>query len=59
MGKIKITQVRSLIDRSKKQKGTMKALGLGKINRSVVHETTPQLLGMLAKINHLVETEEV
>jgi len=59
MGKIKVTQVKSVIDRSKKQKDTMKALGLRKINQSVVHEESPQLLGMVAKINHLVEVEKV
>lgn len=58
MGKIKVTQVKSLIDRSKKQKDTMKALGLKKINQSVVHEESPQLLGMVAKVNHLVKVEE-
>ncbi|MEL6719840.1 MAG: 50S ribosomal protein L30 [Bacteroidota bacterium] len=59
MSKIKITQVKSVIDRSKKQKDTMKALGLKKINQSVVHEESPQLLGMVAKINHLVTVEKV
>ncbi|MEN0045740.1 MAG: 50S ribosomal protein L30 [Bacteroidota bacterium] len=58
MGKIKVTQVKSTIDRSKKQKDTMKALGLKKINQSVVHEESPQLLGMVAKVNHLVKVEE-
>ncbi|MEM8527269.1 MAG: 50S ribosomal protein L30 [Bacteroidota bacterium] len=58
MGKIKITQVKSVIDRSKKQKDTMKALGLKKMNQSVVHEESPQLLGMVAKINHLVTVEK-
>lgn len=59
MKKLKITQVKSLIDRSKKQKDTAKALGLRKINHSVVKEATPQILGMVAKIDHLVEVEEV
>lgn len=59
MGKIKVTQVKSLIDRSKKQKDTMKALGLKKMNQSVVHEESPQLLGMVAKVSHLVKVEEV
>lgn len=59
MKKIKITQVKSLIDRSKKQKDTAKALGLRKINHSVVKEVTPQIEGMVAKIAHLVEVEEV
>ena len=59
MGKLKITQTRSLIDRPKRQKATIKALGLRKINHSVVHEATPQILGMVDKIKHLVKVEEV
>ena len=58
MGKIKITQVKSLIDRPKRQKDTVKALGLRKINQSVTHEATPQILGMVAKVNHLIKVEE-
>ena len=52
--KITITQVRSTIGASKKQIGTMLALGLKKINQSVEHEATPTILGMVAKVNHLV-----
>lgn len=59
MAKVKITQVKSIIDRSKKQKGTIEALGLRKINHSVEHEATPQILGMIAKVQHLVEVEEL
>ncbi len=59
MAKIKVTQVRSVIDRSKRQKATMEALGLRKMNRSVVHEATPQILGMVAKVNHLVKVEQM
>ncbi|MEZ5042286.1 MAG: 50S ribosomal protein L30 [Saprospiraceae bacterium] len=59
MGKIKITQVKSLIKRPKRQKDTIKALGLKRINHSVVHELNPQIQGMVAKINHLVSIEEV
>ena len=58
LNKIKITQVRSVIDRPKRQKDTMKALGLRKINQSVVHTATPQIMGMVAKVNHLVAVEE-
>lgn len=58
MEKIKLTQVKSLIDRSKRQKNTMKALGLGKINSVVEHETSPQIMGMVSKIKHLVKIEE-
>jgi len=59
MAKIKVTQVKSVIDRSKRKKATILALGLKKMNSSVVHETTPQILGMVAKINHLVKVEQM
>ncbi len=59
MGKIKITQVKSLIKRPQKQKDTIKALGLKRINDSVVHEVNPQIAGMVAKVNHLIKVEEV
>ncbi len=59
MAKIKITQVRSTIDRPKKQKDTIKALGLGKINKSVEVEATPQITGMVRKVAHLVTTTEL
>ncbi len=58
MDKVKITQVKSVIDRSQRQKDTLKALGLKKINQSVVKEATPQILGMVNKVNHLVKVEE-
>lgn len=58
MAKIKITQVKSIIDRPRKQKDTIKALGLRKINHTVVKEVNPQILGMVAKISHLVKVEE-
>jgi len=59
MAKIKITQKRSIIGRPARQKNTMQALGLRKMNASVIHEATPQILGMVNKVRHLVETEEV
>lgn len=59
MSKIKVTQVKSAIDRSERQKRTLIALGLRKINASVEKETTPQILGMVAKVQHLVKVEEV
>ncbi len=59
MKKIKIKQVKSLIDRNYKQKRTMRALGLKKINNQVVLEATPQIKGMVDKVKHLVEVEEV
>ncbi|MGM0944844.1 MAG: 50S ribosomal protein L30 [Bacteroidota bacterium] len=58
MAKIKITQVKSVIDRPKDQKATITALGLGKINKSVEVENTPQIAGMVNKVNHLVKVEE-
>jgi len=59
MAKIKITQVKSTIDRSKRQKDTMKALGIQKLNQSVEKEATPQILGMVAKIKHLITVENI
>lgn len=59
MAKIKITKVKSTIDRSLKQKRTMEALGLRKINHSVEHEVTPQIQGMVAKVAHLVKVEQL
>ncbi|MBL7767263.1 MAG: 50S ribosomal protein L30 [Chitinophagaceae bacterium] len=58
MSKIKITQVKSSIDRSERQKATLRALGLKKISQSVEHESTPQILGMIKKVEHLVKTEK-
>jgi large subunit ribosomal protein L30 len=59
MAKLKITQVRSAIDRDKKQKRTVEALGLGKLHRTVIHNDTPQIRGMINAVRHLVEWEEV
>ena len=59
MGKVVITQVRSTIDRPERQKRTIQALGLGKINRSVEVELTPQIAGMINKVNHLVAVKEL
>ena len=58
MAKIKITLVKSGIDRPERQKRTLRALGLGKMNRSVEKEVTPQIQGMINTIKHLVELEE-
>jgi large subunit ribosomal protein L30 len=58
MAKIKITQVKSTIDRPKDQKATITALGLGRISKTVVVENTPQIAGMVNKVNHLVKVEE-
>ena len=59
MGSIKITLVKSVIDRSKRQKDTMVALGIKKLNGSVVKEVTPQIMGMVGKVRHLINVEEV
>lgn len=59
MSKIKITQVKSVIDRPERQKRTMEALGLRKLNAAVEVEATPQILGMVRKVNHLVKVEEL
>ena len=59
MKKIKITQVKSCIERSERQKLTLKALGLNKLNASKEVEATPQILGMVNKVNHLVKVEEL
>ena len=58
MAKLKITQVKSVIDRSQRQKDTVRALGLRKINHTVEQEATPQVLGMVEKVKHLVKVEE-
>ena len=55
---LKITLVKSPIGYSQRQKGTVKALGLKKINETVEHEDTPVIRGMIAKVSHLVEVEE-
>ena len=54
MSKVKIKQVRSRIGRPKDQKLTLDALGLRKMNRIVEHEVTPQIMGMINKIKHLI-----
>ncbi|QNL51518.1 50S ribosomal protein L30 [Olivibacter sp. SDN3] len=59
MAKIKITQIKSVIDRSERQKKTMQALGLTKINKSVEVEATPAIIGMVRKVNHLVAIESL
>jgi large subunit ribosomal protein L30 len=55
---LKITQTRSVIGQTEKHRGTLRALGLGKIGRSVERQESPQLDGMLRKVRHLVRIEE-
>ena len=57
--KVSITQVKSTISQSSKQKKTILALGLGKINNVVEQELTPQIKGMIDKVNHLIKVKEV
>ncbi len=59
MSKIKVTQIRSIIDRPKDQKLTIKALGLGRPNWEKIHNDTPQIRGMIKKVTHLVIVEEL
>ncbi len=58
MGKIKVTQVRSNIKRPEAQKRTLEALGLKGIGQVVEHDATPNILGMVKKVEHLVSVEE-
>jgi large subunit ribosomal protein L30 len=57
MAKLKITQTRSAIGQNPRNRGTLRALGLGKIGRSAEHSESPQLAGMLRKVRHLVRVD--
>jgi large subunit ribosomal protein L30 len=57
MSKIKIKLIKSPIDKSKRQKSTLVALGFRKVNQTVEHEVTPQIEGMIRVVNHLVQVE--
>ena len=59
MKKIKITQVRSAVDRPARQKRSLEALGLRKMHQTVEHEATPQILGIVDAVKHLVSVEEL
>ena len=59
MEKIKVTLVKSIIGATKRQKRTVKALGLGKISSSSEQTATPQILGMVGKVNHLIKVEKI
>ena len=58
MKKFRITQTRSQIGQTERHRGTLRALGLGKIGRSAEHAESPQLAGMLRKVRHLVKVED-
>ena len=59
MAKLKITQVKSAIDRHYKQKRTLVALGIKKMNKSVIHDDNEVIRGMIYKVTHLVNVEEI
>jgi large subunit ribosomal protein L30 len=59
MAKVRITQVKSKNGRPERQKRTLLALGIRKLNHSVEHEATPQIMGMVEKVRHLVKVENI
>jgi large subunit ribosomal protein L30 len=59
MKKVRITQIRSAINRPNRQKLTIKALGIKKLNNPKEHVATPQILGMIEKVKHLLKVEEI
>ena len=59
MNKVLVTQIRSTIKRPKRQVLTIQALGLGKLNRTVKKELTPQIAGMINKVRHLIDVKKV
>ena len=59
MSKIKIIQIKSAINRPNRQKLTLEALGIKKMHQEKVHEATPQVLGMIEKVKHLLKVEEI
>jgi large subunit ribosomal protein L30 len=58
MAKLKVTQIRSALDKGSKQRGTMRALGFKRVGQSVVHEDKPEIRGMIGAVSHLVHVEE-
>ena len=59
MAKLKVTYTKSAIGYNQKQKGTIRALGLKKLNQTVEHDDNPVIRGMVKKVEHLVEVEEI
>jgi len=59
MEKVKLTQVKSVIKRTQRQKDTLEALGLRRLNQTVVKELNPQVEGMIKKVEHLIKVESV
>ena len=58
-GNLLITQVKSLISKNQKQKRTIVALGLGKINKSVTKKASPEVIGMIKTVNHLIQVKKI
>ena len=58
MAKVRVTQIRSQIGQTEKHRGTLRALGLGKIGKTAEHDESPVLAGMLRKVRHLVKVED-
>jgi len=58
MGKIKVTKVKSAINRTQNQKRILEALGLNRIGQTIEHDASPSILGMVNKVSHLVSVEE-
>ena len=58
MAKVRVTQVRSQIGQSQKHRGTLRALGLGRIGKTAEHDDNPVIAGMLRKVRHLVKVDE-
>ena len=58
MSKVRVTQTRSAIGQTQRHRGTLRALGLGKIGRTAEHQESPVLAGMLRKVRHLVKVED-
>tara|TARA_Y100000590_G_scaffold322096_1_gene364687 strand:+ start:1350 stop:1541 length:192 start_codon:yes stop_codon:yes gene_type:complete len=58
-GNLLITQVKSLISKNQKQKKTIIALGLGKINKSVKKKVSPEIIGMIKSVNHLIQVKKI
>jgi len=59
MAKLRITQIKSAIRRNKKQKATIKALGIRRMHHTVEHDDTPVIRGMIRRVTHLVKVEEI
>jgi large subunit ribosomal protein L30 len=59
LAKLKVTQVRSALDKGRKQRGTMRALGFRRVGQTVEHEDKPEIRGMIRAVEHLVEVQEI